>query len=115
MVTTRYRTTEPISMARASYSFSQEGEDEEGEREGGGHEKTGEDAVAPRLLGGDALARDVQRRGATRGAASLGKRAVYEPWNLGQGARPVRRLAAEVAHRSEERRVGKEWRSRWAP
>src|ERR1051325_12080302 len=95
MVTTRYRTTEPISMARASYSFSQEGEDEEGEREGGGHEKTGEDAVAPRLLGGDALERDVQRRGAIRGAASLGKRAGYEPGDLGRGARPVRGLAGE--------------------
>src|SRR5690349_3760367 len=98
MVTTRYRTTEPISMARASYSFSEDGECQQQRAQHCqycNHQEPGEDAVAPRLLGGDALERAAQRR-----SAIVRERAMHEPRNLGQGARPVRRLAPEIAHQA---------------
>jgi hypothetical protein len=50
--------------ARIIVRFHRRKKTQESQREGGGHEKTGEDAVAPRLLGGDALERGAQRRGA---------------------------------------------------
>src|SRR5436190_2940132 len=92
MVTARYSMTEPISIARASYSVQKE-KREQRHRQQRHDEKAAEDSVAPGVLGDDALERCAQRRGVV-----CRERPVHEAGNLRQGARPIRRFAPQIAH-----------------
>src|SRR3954462_11573488 len=92
MVTARYSMTEPISIARASYSVQKE-KCQQRHRHHRDDEKAAEDSVAPRVLGDDALERAAQRRGLV-----CRERPVHEAGNLRQRARPVRRFTPQVAH-----------------
>ena len=71
-----------------------------------------EHRVAP-ALGGIAVAEAVRRAGVEPNV--IGEVILGNGWQSGVGANPARIAEHHALLRSEERRVGKECRSRWSP